>query len=1062
MAAPVAPEAASAAVRGWLKADPHPLGKAMGSAVQRVETFRDKAGDPLYYAVYLAPSGFVIVPAEDSVEPIIAFADKGEFDASSGNPLGALVSSDLPGRVAQARGVKKSGPGNPAPQSGRKWLRFHQLSGFSTQISLGATNISLSSTNPGGVADPIAAPSDLRVGPLVQSAWDQSTAGHAGGDTACYNYYTPPGPNGNPYNYVCGCVATAMAQLMCYYQYPGVGVDTAAQFSYKVDGANQEGNLLGGSGSSGQYVWGNMPLVTSDGMSAAQYQEIGRLTHDAGFSVQMQYTAGVSGTDVALVPAALAGVFHYGNAVIGQVVGPHGETEESIMPGILPMVNPNLDAGYPVLLGIVGTNGGHCVICDGYGYSSSSLYHHLNMGWSGTDNAWYTLPFIDHSTGTFTNLFQCAYNIYTNGGGEIISGRVLTSQGLPVTNATVTASQNGSLIATALTSPKGIYALSRIPANSTYSLSVSAPGFATATTNAQTGISANNIATSGNVWGADITLLGSAVDHFLFGPIGSIVAVSNAFSVSLTAQNGTNGTSSSFAGTVALSAVGTVADTNTIVDNLTPGNWGQVSNAWTFGYAFTPKVDLQVIGVRSYGIQKVSIWTSGGTLVTNQTFPSGSAAWAQTNLPSPITLLAGTQYVIGGLYPANQDRCLIADPPSVFAHGTVDNYRVESGDAFPTAKPSPSLMAGVDLVYVAVVTVLVPIIPTSAASFVNGVWTGTISVEEVATNVVITADDGAEHTGRSGPFTVASSVATAQLVVSANPYYGGTVAINGGSTSGTFVVGAGVTISATANPAGEPPWLFAHWQDGNTANPRSVCVPDGGTNYTAAFVRGSTISVVASPTNAGTVAVNGGGTSGTFAVGANVTVSATANPGWIFTGWGNSGFSLDPDNPLSLIVADYSSPTYVANFAQLVTLSVTGDPTRGGAASAHLLIGSLGPNYSFAVGDEIGVLATANPGWGFTRWQDGDTNNPRLLFVTALATNFIASFVPTPSFAAMGFTNGHFQTTLSGPDGYPYVVYCSSNLVNWVPWQTVTTMNGTTNLSETNGAPGRRYYRVKP
>ena len=58
------------------------------------------------------------------------------------------------------------------------------------------------------------------------------------------------------------------------------------------------------------------------------------------------------------------------------------------------MVNPNLDAGYPVLFGITGA-GGHAIVCDGYGYNPSTMYHHLNMGWSGNDDAWYNLPTID-------------------------------------------------------------------------------------------------------------------------------------------------------------------------------------------------------------------------------------------------------------------------------------------------------------------------------------------------------------------------------------------------------------------------------------------------------------------------------------------------------------------------------------------------------------------------------------------------------------------------------------------------------------------------------------------
>jgi len=45
--------------------------------------------------VYLDPEGFVIVAADDLIEPIIGFAPRGQFDPSTKNPLGALVSNDL-------------------------------------------------------------------------------------------------------------------------------------------------------------------------------------------------------------------------------------------------------------------------------------------------------------------------------------------------------------------------------------------------------------------------------------------------------------------------------------------------------------------------------------------------------------------------------------------------------------------------------------------------------------------------------------------------------------------------------------------------------------------------------------------------------------------------------------------------------------------------------------------------------------------------------------------------------------------------------------------------------
>ena len=57
-------------------------------------------------------------------------------------------------------------------------------------------------------------------------------------------------------------------------------------------------------------------------------------------------------------------------------------------------MHPNFDAVYPVMLSICANYGfnGHEVVADGYGYSDSVLYTHLNMGWYGTDDVWYNLP----------------------------------------------------------------------------------------------------------------------------------------------------------------------------------------------------------------------------------------------------------------------------------------------------------------------------------------------------------------------------------------------------------------------------------------------------------------------------------------------------------------------------------------------------------------------------------------------------------------------------------------------------------------------------------------------
>ena len=104
LAAPMNRQHAEKVVRGWLKADAQPLRAILGQEVVNIETFSDIDGQAIYHVVYLQPSGFVIVPAEDGVEPIVGFSLGGTYDPSPANPLGAMVSRDLPGRMAAVRG----------------------------------------------------------------------------------------------------------------------------------------------------------------------------------------------------------------------------------------------------------------------------------------------------------------------------------------------------------------------------------------------------------------------------------------------------------------------------------------------------------------------------------------------------------------------------------------------------------------------------------------------------------------------------------------------------------------------------------------------------------------------------------------------------------------------------------------------------------------------------------------------------------------------------------------------------------------------------------------------
>jgi hypothetical protein len=242
LAKPVSVRKAKKAVRGWLKADGQPLGAGIGQQIASIETFSDDNGQTTYYVVYLQPSGFVIVPGDDLVEPIICFVPVGRYDPSDDNPLGALASRDVPGRIAVARALQTAE--GAATQKKKQNNKETALEKASLKARSKWSKLQTYADMVGTLG--ISSISDVWVAPLLQSTWDQRTVDNidpAFGGISCYNYYTPPftTPNGDPYNYPTGCVATAMAQLIRYHEYPSWGP-------------------------SGAYIWSNMPLQPDSGI----------------------------------------------------------------------------------------------------------------------------------------------------------------------------------------------------------------------------------------------------------------------------------------------------------------------------------------------------------------------------------------------------------------------------------------------------------------------------------------------------------------------------------------------------------------------------------------------------------------------------------------------------------------------------------------------------------------------------------------------------------------------------------------------------------------------------
>ena len=134
----------------------------------------------------------------------MAFSPGDTYEPVEQNPLYALVSKDLPKRIAAVRA--------PVPLAGTEEITEEQAAFIESKEKANDkwqqfTAYSDPQRIPLNGIDSV---SDLRVAPLVASTWSQSDV--AG--KACYNYYTPPNDANDLANYVCGCVATAMAQVM--------------------------------------------------------------------------------------------------------------------------------------------------------------------------------------------------------------------------------------------------------------------------------------------------------------------------------------------------------------------------------------------------------------------------------------------------------------------------------------------------------------------------------------------------------------------------------------------------------------------------------------------------------------------------------------------------------------------------------------------------------------------------------------------------------------------------------------------------------------------------------
>ena len=230
------------------------------------------------------------------------------------------------------------------------------------------------------------------VDPLVSTRWNQD---------CYYNEYCPEtdggwwwgGPCGHCY---AGCVATAMGQVMKYWDYPetGFGSHSYTHSQYGEQSANFAATT---------YHWDNMPNEIWNSNDA-----IATLLYHCGVSVNMNYSASGSGAQSADVETALRSYFGYCGAKYRQKSSYQEEAW-------IAMLKADLDQSHPIYYSGANGDSGHAFVCDGY--DSNDLMH-FNFGWSGSGDAFYSTYDVNgfnQGQAVVTNIYPVSIQADDNG-----------------------------------------------------------------------------------------------------------------------------------------------------------------------------------------------------------------------------------------------------------------------------------------------------------------------------------------------------------------------------------------------------------------------------------------------------------------------------------------------------------------------------------------------------------------------------------------------------------------------------------------------------------------------
>ncbi|MCR5014851.1 MAG: thiol protease/hemagglutinin PrtT [Bacteroidales bacterium] len=295
---------------------------------------------PCFYVFNVDDDGFVIVSADDRFRPITGYSDQGAFDTENMSPelefyLGKIIEARMSPDVvlyddAAAEWESLLKDGKTLSRNGGKGVPF-----------------------------------------LCQTLWNQDSP---------YNLYSPEagsGPGGRCY---AGCVATAMSQVMRFWNHPLQGQGSHGYYS-------SYGYLSANYGAT-TYDWDNMPYRISGSSPEEEIEAIALLMYHCGVSVNMGFSPNGSGAYSDDVPGAIHQYFGYSNQAENTYRDYYSLNQWKSL------LKQQFDLGWPVYYSGHSDTGGHAFVCDGY--DDNDLFHY-NWGWGGSNDGWFVIDEIDYA-----------------------------------------------------------------------------------------------------------------------------------------------------------------------------------------------------------------------------------------------------------------------------------------------------------------------------------------------------------------------------------------------------------------------------------------------------------------------------------------------------------------------------------------------------------------------------------------------------------------------------------------------------------------------------------------